>query len=211
MSHYYCQMKKLDWKNENGEHFENHANDVLLPVYPWLLHDFREILQVSLPQTRILEIGCGPGFMLEQFSRVSPSGLTGLDRCYQMLTRSLASGRSGEAALVQGDACNLPFASATFDAVFSRGSVFFWSDLPCAFASIKNCLKPGGQALIGGGYGLNTPQEIIDAVVLTQAGRDKSGIPRLDTSSLAEIACGIGGTARILQAKKRGFWLHWQV
>ncbi len=204
-------MHKLDWKNESGDHFENHASELLLPVYPWLKRDFIDILQLQIRNTRILEIGCGPGFMLQQFAQESSPGLTGLDYSIYMLERARRSGRADGAHLLQGDACCLPFAPATFDAVFSRGSVFFWSDLHAAFTSIRNCLRPGGQALIGGGYGLSTPQEIVDAVKSGSGASHKGDIPRLDPDQLLEIASNTGGTAKILQAKKRGFWLHWQL
>lgn len=204
-------MEKLDWKNESGEHFEKHAQEVLLPVYPWLLHDFREILNLAIENSKILEIGCGPGFMLQQFALASSPGLTGIDRSFQMLERAVRSGRARGAAMLQGDACSLPFASNTFDAVFSRGSVFFWTDLQAAFSAIKNCLKPGGQALIGGGYGLSTPQEVIDAVNIRKGEGQKSGFPRLNPEELLQIAIKIGGTAQVLQKKNRGFWLHWKL
>lgn len=200
-----------DWKNDDGSHFEKHAGENLLPVYPWLLHDFIEILHCRIAGAAILEIGCGPGFMLQKFSEEEPSLLIGLDRSFSMLERAAKSNRASHANLVQGDAGNLPFGSALFDAVFSRGSVFFWPDLPAAFSDIRRCLKPGGQALIGGGYGLSTPVEIIDNLRSNRSGREKSGIPRIDPAALAAIMQEISGTARILQAERRGFWVHWQV
>ncbi|HMM59353.1 MAG TPA: class I SAM-dependent methyltransferase [Candidatus Rifleibacterium sp.] len=156
-------MNQIDWKNESAGHFEKHAEERLQDVYPWLLRDFIEFTGWQIAGRKILEIGCGPGFMLQQFSAGSPALLTGVDASFSMLHRVAAAARAPKALLVQADACSLPFAEASFDAVFSRGSVFFWADLHAAFAGIKRCLRPGGQALIGGGYGISTPQAIIDA------------------------------------------------
>ncbi len=204
-------MTTIDWKNASAEHFEKHASGYLLPVYPWLLNDFNAITGQSATGLKILEIGCGPGFMLQQFAQQRPKILVGLDRSMSMLKSAISSGRSQNAQLIHSDACNLPFADSQFDAVFSRGSVFFWSDLKSAFASIKCCLKPGGQALIGGGYGLSTPQHLIDALGEANASRSKDDIPRLDLDDLTALADGLGGHSRILQARKRGFWLHWKL
>lgn len=203
-------MNQIDWKNESAGHFEKHAEELLRDVYPWLLRDFIKFTGWQIAGRKILEIGCGPGFMLQQFSAASPAMLTGVDASFSMLQRVTAAARAPQAVLVQADACSLPFAEAAFDAVFSRGSVFFWADLHAAFAGIGRCLRPGGQALIGGGYGISTPQEIIDRVRKAKSG-SKSDIPRLDPEKLAEVARQAGGQARIFQSAGRGFWVHWKV
>ena len=203
-------MNQIDWKNESAGHFEKHAEEHLQDVYPWLLRDFIEFTGWQVAGRKILEIGCGPGFMLQQFSTASPALLTGVDASFAMLHRVAAAARAPKAFLVQADACRLPFAEASFDAVFSRGSVFFWADLQAAFACIRRCLKPGGQALIGGGYGISTPQQIIDEVRKAKSG-GKGDIPRLDPGQLAEIAVHTGGQAQIFQAPGRGFWVHWKL
>lgn len=201
----------MDWKIDNGEHFEKHASEVLLPIYPWLLQDFRNATGKPLAGLLILEIGCGPGFMLKQFNSCSPGALIGVDQSFSMLQRAVKSGRSKDATLVQADACELPFTTETFDLVFSRGSIFFWKDIKKAFESIKCCVKPGGKALIGGGYGLSTPQELVDTILASYEGKPKSSIPKLDLDDLLALATSIGGKAEILQARKRGFWLFWQL
>ncbi|NCB39213.1 MAG: class I SAM-dependent methyltransferase [Erysipelotrichia bacterium] len=201
----------MDWKNDNGEHFESHAEDFLRPVYPWLLRDLENATERSLRGMKILELGCGPGFMLEQFLAAHAKKVVGLDLSHKMLLRARNSGRAGAAQLIQADACNLPFIAESFDIVFSRGSVFFWNDIERAMHQIKNILKPSGTALIGGGYGLSTPQVYIDAIIQHYALQPKSKIPRLDFTILQAIANKIGGKTEILQAKKRGFWLKWQI
>ena len=204
-------MNIPDWKNDDGAHFEKHADQLLQAVYPWLLRDCLDLMQRDLKGAAILEIGCGPGFMLQQFAKCSPTLLVGLDRSVSMLQRALTGGRTGDARLLQGDACNLPCKEACFDAVFSRGSVFFWPDLPAACAGIRTVLKTGGQALIGGGYGLSTPDSVIAELRARQSGKSKNAVPRLDPEKLCEIMCCLGGKAAVHQANKRGFWVHWQL
>lgn len=201
---------KMDWKNDNGEHFEKHASEILLPIYPWLMRDLCDAINRPVTGSLLLEIGCGPGFMLQQFATAHPARLVGIDKSSGMLQKAAGSGRGTQAELIQADVSALPFAEASFDTVFSRGSVFFWPDLELALREIKRCLKPGGCAFIGGGYGLSTPQEIIDAIRTYYADRTRDGIPRLDPDRLLALALTIGGNGRILQARRRGFWLYWQ-
>ncbi len=204
-------MNNPDWKNDDGAHFEKHAGQLLQDIYPWLLRDCLDIMHRDLRGAGILEIGCGPGFMLQQFSMCSPTLLAGLDQSRSMLQRALVAGRATDAILLQADACSLPFKEACFDTVFSRGSVFFWPDLPAACAGIKSVLKTGGQALIGGGYGLSTPDSVIAELRTRQSGHCKNDVPRLDPEKLCEIMRGFGGKASVHQANKRGFWVHWQL
>lgn len=200
----------MDWKNETGDHFQNHARQFLLPIYPWLLNDLKNAINCDLKGKCILEIGCGPGFMLPLFHDAQAEKVCAVDMSLAMLALSRESQRSQHALLVQSDACALPFADNSFDIVFSRGSIFFWHNLDAAFTSISRILKPGGTAFIGGGYGLSTPQNLIDEILSHYQETSKKQIPRLDLDSLLELARRTGGTVNLAQAKKRGFWLIWQ-
>lgn len=199
----------MDWKHETGSHFNNHAQNNLLPVYPWLLKDLITAINEPLLGKNILEIGCGPGFMLPLFVAENAQQVCAIDLSFAMLGLADSSGRAQQVNLIQGEAGALPFVAGSFDVVYSRGSIFFWSDLDAAFAAIARVLKPGGMALLGGGYGLSTPQEVIDRIRIDKPDHKKD-IPRLDLAILVESALKHGGIAEILQAKKRGFWLKWQ-
>lgn len=62
-----------------------------------------------------------------------------------------------------GDLHYLPFEDNSVDLVVSRGSVYFWNDLPQVFREICRVLAPGGQAFIGGGFGSREVRnEVID-------------------------------------------------
>ena len=204
-------MTQIDWKTENSQHFEQHALNRLLPVYPWLLQDFINAVGQPLVGLKILEIGSGPGFMLQQLAKCSPKLLIGIDKSAPMLQASLEKAKTSCVSLVQGDACSLPLTNGSIDALFSRGSIFFWQDIRAALQQIRRCLRPGGTALIGGGYGFSTPQEIIDNLKKSENHRDDKKIPRLNLDELVALACSIGGKAEIMHEKKRGFWLHWKV
>ncbi len=55
--------------------------------------------------------------------------------------------------VVRSDVHSLSFPDGFADLVVSRGSMFFWKDIPQAFKEIYRVLKPERMAYIGGGYG----------------------------------------------------------
>ena len=96
-----------------------------------------------VPGRRALELGCGTGIFLE---RVAPSGagIVGLDLSAELLAK--ARGRLGAAANVvlhRGNAESLPYAEASFDAVYGS-SVLHHLDLDRALHEVLRVLRPGG-------------------------------------------------------------------
>lgn len=62
-------------------------------------------------------------------------------------------GLEDRAATLHGDVAHIPLPDDSVDLAVSRGSVFFWEDLPRAFAEIRRVLASGGWGYIGGGFG----------------------------------------------------------
>ena len=148
--------------NTNGEHFEAAAQNRHLPLYPYFLKDLSNYYGKTFENCHLLELGCGPGFMLELFSNTQALSVTGVDISNDMLER--ASKRNGRAKLVQADVKQLPFPDNYFNIIFSRGSVFFWNPLEEAFKEIYRVAAPNAFILIGGGYGISTPDEVVAKV-----------------------------------------------
>jgi ubiquinone/menaquinone biosynthesis C-methylase UbiE len=73
---------------------------------------------------------------------------------------------------IQGDVTSIPLPDASVQLAVSRGSVFFWIDLPKAFAEIYRVLAPGGWAYIGGGFG---SKELKERIVREMALQDRDG------------------------------------
>ncbi|MBP3228902.1 MAG: methyltransferase domain-containing protein [Bacteroidaceae bacterium] len=61
---------------------------------------------------------------------------------------------SGRCFVEQGSADALPFEATMFDVVTAYETVYFWPDLPRAFAEVARVLKPGGTFTFS--YGLKT-------------------------------------------------------
>jgi SAM-dependent methyltransferase len=93
--------------------------------------------------SRIMDFGCGTGIL---FPELVARGyrVVGLDLSLDMLQ---AGGKGPDVSLVCGDGCFLPFVSASFDAVFCRGSIHHVPDLKRAFIEIVRVLKSGGYLI----------------------------------------------------------------
>lgn len=101
---------------------------------------------------RVLDVGCGGGANLRRLLRLCPHGrVWGID-CSE---ESVAFARrvnhrelERRCFVEQGSAGALPYADAAFDAVTAFETVYFWPDLPQAFAEVKRVLRPGGLFLV---------------------------------------------------------------
>jgi len=96
------------------------------------------------PGDRVLEVGCGAGHLLERL----PAGrAVGLDLAESLLAR--AARRLGRrAALAQGDAGALPFATGAFDRVYCSEVLEHIVDPAAAVREIGRVLRPGGVAVL---------------------------------------------------------------
>lgn len=102
------------------------------------------------PGHTVLDLACGHGnFTAAWAPMVEDSGLVvGLDIARAMLNRAATRVNrlnSRNVVLVRGDALDLPFHDATFDAVNCSGGFHQLPDLPRAISQIARVLKPGGR------------------------------------------------------------------
>jgi ubiquinone/menaquinone biosynthesis C-methylase UbiE len=97
----------------------------------------------------VLEAGCGIGTDGARFAAAG-ARYTGLDFSTSALdlarTRFRLDGFPGR--FVQGSVTALPFATGTFDLVFSHGVVHHVRDTEAAIREFHRVLKPGGTALV---------------------------------------------------------------
>ena len=95
------------------------------------------------PGERVLDLACGTGDFLGIVQQRT-TDVVGLDFSGVML--AIARKRHGAtAALVQGDALQLPFADACFDAAVSGFALRNFTSLPAAFAELARVLRPGAR------------------------------------------------------------------
>lgn len=117
---------------------------------------WRKKLAAALPSgdsIEALDLATGTGdvaFTLLQQARVKH--VTGLDLSKGML--ALASKKAeekqvtGRTTFIHGDACALPFAEDSFDAVTMSFGIRNVPDVPKCLAEMRRVLRPGGKALI---------------------------------------------------------------
>jgi ubiquinone/menaquinone biosynthesis C-methylase UbiE len=96
---------------------------------------------------RVLEVGCGTGHWLRS---IGSGGIrvVGLDASAQML--AYAKTQAPRAALAQGSAERLPWASASFDQVFCINAFHHFQDKVAFLSEAMRVLRPGGLMMTVG-------------------------------------------------------------
>jgi arsenite methyltransferase len=112
----------------------------------------REALLVR-PGEWVLDIGAGPGFLAaEMAASAAPNGMViGTDVSESMLAIAAArpdSAEDVELRFEHADACALPYADASFDAVVSTQVYEYVGDIAVALSELARVLRPGGRALV---------------------------------------------------------------
>ena len=98
---------------------------------------------------RMLEVGSGPGALIEALTARVPNGfIVGVDASPLMVEqasrRNALAVRTGLVEVQQGSALALPFEDALFDKALSANSVPFWPDRLAGVKEMRRVLKPGG-------------------------------------------------------------------
>jgi arsenite methyltransferase len=112
----------------------------------------REALAVK-PGERVLDIGAGPGFLAAELAAsAAPNGtVVGTDISESMLAIAAArldSVSDVELRFEHADACALPYADASFDAVVSTQVYEYLEDITGALSELARTLRPEGRALV---------------------------------------------------------------
>ena len=104
--------------------------------------------QVELAGKRVLEVSCGHGGGASFLTRtLHPAHYTGLDLNPTGIAFCRRRHRVAGLDFVQGDAGNLPFADASFDAVINVEASHCYPDFPRFLAEVARVLRPGGHFL----------------------------------------------------------------
>ena len=103
------------------------------------------------PGDRVLDVGSGPGHQAFEMSSVVGgtghiAGVDAADSAIEIARRRCAA--LNNVRFQRGEAANLPFDDATFDAVMSSQVFEYLDDVGRALAEMFRVLKPGGRVLI---------------------------------------------------------------
>lgn len=161
------------------------AGRALPDWYPYVAAD---ILEWAQPEAGVwIDLGAGTGGVaLAVASSGNPaaenSTLVLVDPDSRALSRALQRGRArglGEQwVAVVGVAEQLPHPDNSIDLVFSRGSIYFWSDPVAGIREIHRVLRPGGKAMIGGGLGESYPEWARREFIRRRRGNEDPESPR---------------------------------
>jgi ubiquinone/menaquinone biosynthesis C-methylase UbiE len=105
------------------------------------------------PGEAVLDVGSGPGLLAAEMGEaVGPDGtVKGIEPSESMLAiaerREPAAG-SAPLEFQPGDACAMPFADASFDAVVATQVYEYVEDMASALAEVHRVLRPGGRLLV---------------------------------------------------------------
>ncbi len=101
----------------------------------------------------VLDIGCGGGGNLKRLLEIVPKGkVTGIDYSEVSVEKSRNLNKkdiaAGRCAVLDGNVLELPFVNDTFDLITAFETIYFWPDIPRAFAEVYKALKPDGTFAI---------------------------------------------------------------
>ncbi len=203
--------------NINARQFDTIARTVFAPVYP-LIAD--QIVQYTgITKGTCLDVGCGPGYLGAALARITDLHLMFLDQseamlelCEHTIDENDLRGRAG---LLPGDVGSLALPDGSVDLIISRGSIFFWDNLPQAFAEMYRVLASGGTTFIGGGFGNAAVKESIRRqMAVRNQGKDQFGakmrcnlVPEMRDRFAEGLRAAAIRNFEILQDEEIGLWI----
>ncbi|MCA9911866.1 MAG: class I SAM-dependent methyltransferase [Anaerolineae bacterium] len=136
----------------------------------------------------VLDVGCGTGLYYDKLAEYHPDlRYVGMDLIGGMLRGH--SGYNNEKSLLQGDAQQLPFATASFDVVMANHMLYHVENVEIAVAELARVLRPDG-ILIVAANSINTMPEMQvlmrrAIVLLTRGGAAQVRAPELPSDRFA--------------------------
>lgn len=135
----------VNWSEELERLHEESSRDHFMDV--WTRRAILERLGDLSPAATVLDLGCSTGYLLEDLRGWRPQAtLWGLDLVGAGLRK--AHERVPDARLLRADACQLPLADRSVDAICSANLLEHLLDDRRALREVARVLRPGGRAAI---------------------------------------------------------------
>jgi len=123
-----------------GEEMELHHLPIVEPTLA---------LMCPLPSDRVLDVGCGSGWLCRRIAKKVQGQVVGIDVSEGMLRRAqILSAGFPNLTFLPGRAEQIPWESGFFTKVISVESAYYWPDPTRGLAEIFRVLSPGGSAWI---------------------------------------------------------------
>jgi SAM-dependent methyltransferase len=142
------------------------APERLIPGYtsadPMAEHIARYEWVATRLSGRVLDLGCGVGYGGQVLLSSNPliSYVIGVDISPDALDYANSTYANERLRFLQADACHLPFADGSFDAVVSFEAIEHVADPESCFREVKRVLRPGGTFVV------STPNKCLTSPLL---------------------------------------------
>jgi ubiquinone/menaquinone biosynthesis C-methylase UbiE len=110
-----------------------------------------DLCLVGVPAPRrILDVGCGTGYLLRQLAARVPTAtrLVGVDAAPSMISVAEAAATDARVRFSAGTAEHLPHPDAGFDLVVTTTSFDHWANQQAGLGECARVLKPGGRLVL---------------------------------------------------------------
>jgi len=110
------------------------------------------LLGVLTPGLELLDVGCGPGTITNDFGRlVAPGRVVGVDASPEIVERARAESPAANVSFEVGSAYALPFADGSFDVAHAHQVLQHLSDPVAALCEMRRVLRRGGRVAVRDG------------------------------------------------------------
>ncbi|MDY0386217.1 MAG: class I SAM-dependent methyltransferase [Methanolobus sp.] len=198
--------------DEKSHNFQDIAENVFAPIYPVIASHI--IDSSGIKKGICLDLGCGIaslGIAIAEQTDLIVYAVDISEKMYELSTEKASRHSvSDRIKSVLADVHKLPFGDGFANLVVSRGSVFFWDDLPVAFREISRVLVFGGEAWIGGGFGTaELRQQINEIMISRDPDWQEDSKKRLSPENKQAIqnACSKTGLPYRVVNDDSGFWV----
>lgn len=127
----------------------------------------QEMSSVLKSGAGVLDVGCGGGQLAIELAKYrNDLIISGLDLSFQQIKRARkrATVAGTEVKFIQGSALKMPFASESYDLVYSIGSIKHWPDYRHGLMECLRLVKAGGRLVIAE-VDKNCPRETASAFI----------------------------------------------
>lgn len=188
------------------------VNSLWEKIYPHLALQIIENYQRDFGM--VLELGPFSGGISMALARLYPKlNITIADESPEVLKylrqEISRSGLSKKIFVSKTNLNQLAFDSAQFDLAIFRGAFFFLHNEKYLLQEIFRVLKDGGIAFIGGGFGKDTPQVLIDEIAdESRVLNDRLGRYRVSVLEFEEMVRKAGLLEHCTIEERGGLWLN---
>ena len=135
-----------EWFNKQAPVYDD-TNTILYSKYGKIsCENIFEFLK-DKKYTKLLDIGCGTGYLIDMLAKVHEAEYTGVDLSPEMIKQA-NNKKIKNAKFVEGRSDEIPFDDNTFDIITCSQSFHHYPDTDKAMQEAKRVLKPGGLYIL---------------------------------------------------------------